>query len=266
MALTCPQGHTSQDADYCDVCGARMAPADAAAPGAAGGSGPSGAGLSGAAVFPGAPGAVDAPRGTGGSGDPGGSGGAAGGSGAPAASGGTEPGPGDGGFGGQECPICRTPRTGRFCEVDGHDFESPLPDPVAPALWQVVVGADHAYFDEVIALNGPDAGAMVFPPYRPERVYPLTGTQVRIGRRSVTRGTRPEIDLGEPPADPGISHLHAVLMAQPGGTWALVDPGSANGTRVNGKPLQVNVAVPVAEGDRIHLGAWTVITLRGGTP
>ncbi|MEU7897637.1 FHA domain-containing protein [Nonomuraea sp. NPDC049152] len=160
------------------------------------------------------------------------------------------------------CPICQTPRSGRFCEVDGHDFESPLPDPIAPALWEAVVGADRAYFDEVIALNGPDARAMVFPPYCPERAYPMIGKQVRIGRASRTRGTAPEIDLGLPPADPGISHLHAVLMAQPDGAWTLVDPGSANGTRVNGKPLQVNVPVPVAEGDTIHLGAWTVITLR----
>ncbi|MFE3449080.1 FHA domain-containing protein [Nonomuraea sp. NPDC059194] len=170
------------------------------------------------------------------------------------------------GTGGQPCPICQTPRSGRFCEVDGHDFESPLPDPVAPSMWEAVVEADRAYFDEIIAQNGPDAAAMVFPPYRPERSYPLVGKQVRIGRSSRSRGTAPEIDLGMPPADPGISHLHAVLMAQPGGGWALVDPGSANGTRVNGKPLQVNVPVPVAEGDAIHLGAWTLITLRGSAP
>ncbi|MEV2265010.1 FHA domain-containing protein [Nonomuraea africana] len=164
------------------------------------------------------------------------------------------------------CPICQTPRSGRFCEIDGHDFEAPPLDPVAPPLWEAVVEADRVHFDEVIAQEGPDAGTVVFPPYCPERSFPLVGRQVRIGRRSRSRNSFPEIDLGEPPADPGISHLHAVLMAQRDGTWTLVDPGSANGTMVNGKPLQMNVPVPVGEGDRIHLGAWTLITLRRSAP
>ncbi|WP_431898336.1 FHA domain-containing protein [Nonomuraea sp. bgisy101] len=246
MPVTCPNGHASEDPEYCDVCGAQLAPSSAHAPsGPPAPAGPS-PGLPGPP--PGHQGAAEA------SGAPGvtGSGAATG---SPGSS-------GSSGSSGEVCPICQTPRSGRFCEVDGHDFESPLPDPVAPVLWEAVVGADRAYFDEVIALNGPDARAMVFPPYCPERAYPLIGKQVRIGRSSRTRGTFPEIDLGAPPADPGISHLHAVLMAGADGAWTLVDPGSANGTRVNGESLQVNVPVPVTQGDTIHLGAWTVITLR----
>lgn len=44
----------------------------------------------------------------------------------------------------------------------------------------------------------------------------------------------------------------------------MVDIGSSNGTYVNdmAKATEVNVPVPVREGDRIYLGAWTVITLR----
>jgi hypothetical protein len=55
-----------------------------------------------------------------------------------------------------------------------------------------------------------------------------------------------------------------VLLARPGGAWTLVDPGSTNGTTVNGAtdPIAVNVEVPVGDGDRIHVGAWTTITLR----
>jgi pSer/pThr/pTyr-binding forkhead associated (FHA) protein len=73
----------------------------------------------------------------------------------------------------------------------------------------------------------------------------------------------PEIDLSAPPEDPGVSHLHAVLLAQPDGTWNLVDPGSTNGTTVNGgtEPIPVNAPLPMADGDRIHVGAWTTITL-----
>jgi hypothetical protein len=139
----------------------------------------------------------------------------------------------------------------------------PLP---RPGGWEAVVTADRAYYDTVIGQGGPDASSVPFPPYCPERRFPVQGQQIRIGRYSRSRGLTPEIDLSGPPEDPGVSHLHAVLLAQPDGGWLLVDPGSANGTTVNGAPgpLEPNVPVPVGDGDRIQLGAWTVITLRKG--
>ncbi|MEV0149169.1 MULTISPECIES: FHA domain-containing protein [unclassified Nonomuraea] len=168
----------------------------------------------------------------------------------------------------EECPVCRTPRAGQYCEVCGHDYSGSAPPrvQVVGARWEAVTGADLAYYEEVVAQGGPDAHAVAFPPYCPERSFPLAGDQVRIGRGSRTRPARPEIDLTGPPEDPGVSHLHAVLLAQQDGSWMLVDPGSANGTRINGKPVAVNVPVPVRAGDRIHVGAWTVITIREGTP
>jgi hypothetical protein len=100
------------------------------------------------------------------------------------------------------------------------------------------------------------------PGYRPRKIK-LEGPQVRIGRHSRARGGYPEIDLGFPPVDPGISYLHAILQAQPDGSWRLVDPGSANGTFLNDnpEPLAIDKAVPVDVGDRILLGAWSVIDL-----
>jgi pSer/pThr/pTyr-binding forkhead associated (FHA) protein len=73
----------------------------------------------------------------------------------------------------------------------------------------------------------------------------------------------PEIDLSGAPEDPAISHLHALLLRQPDGSYAVVDPGSTNGTTVNdGKEaITVNDAVPLKDGDRIHLGAWTTLTV-----
>ncbi|TDB87955.1 FHA domain-containing protein [Actinomadura sp. KC216] len=210
------------------------------------------------------------------------------------------------------CPHCGTPRSGRFCEVDGYDFDTGSlhtarlaalrtaeairaavgDDPAAPAAGRArplipaqrggsgphpavppggpaaLITADRAYFDSVIAQMGPDASALTFPPYCPKRRVPLAGEQVRIGRRSASRALLPEIDLSGPPEDPGVSHLHAVLLARPGGSWALVDPGSTNGTTLNGgtDPIEVNVPVPVTDGDRIHVGAWTTITLQEGRP
>jgi len=166
------------------------------------------------------------------------------------------------------CPVCQTPRAGQFCEVCGHAFDgSAAPAAtVIGARWEAVTAADRAYYDKVIAEGGPDADAVAFPPYCPERSFPLAGEQVRIGRSSRQRSARPEIDLAGPPSDPGVSHLHAVLLAQPDGSWTLVDPGSANGTQVNGRPVTVNTPIAIGVGDRIHVGAWTVITLREGTP
>jgi pSer/pThr/pTyr-binding forkhead associated (FHA) protein len=124
-----------------------------------------------------------------------------------------------------------------------------------------VAAADRAYYDNVIAAGGPDAGAVQFPAYCPERVFRLTGSQLSIGRRSASRGLEPEIDLTGPPADPGVSRLHAVLVAEPDGGWAVIDPGSENGTLVNDSEIASGVRVPLRDGDRIHLGAWTLITI-----
>jgi hypothetical protein len=137
------------------------------------------------------------------------------------------------------------------------------PGTVAPGTpWMAVVTADRAYFDSVVAAGGPDAASIEFPVYCPERRFRLSGAEMRIGRRSASRGLEPEIDLTGPPADPGVSHLHAVLIAEPDGSWAVLDPGSANGTLVNGREMATGARVRLGEGDRVCVGAWTVLTIR----
>ena len=140
----------------------------------------------------------------------------------------------------------------------------PEPGPAVPTGWTAIVTADRAYFDSVIATGGPDAASIEFPAYCPERRFSLAGPEIRIGRRSASRGLEPEIDLTGPPTDPGISHLHAVLIAQPDGSWSVLDPGSSNGTQVNGTDLVTGVSVPLHPGDRVSLGAWTVLTIQAG--
>ncbi len=140
-------------------------------------------------------------------------------------------------------------------------------DPAQPGpagarqAWSAVVTADRAYYDNVIAAGGPDAESIQFPGYCPERRFQLTGSEMRIGRRSASRGLEPEIDLTGPPADPGVSHLHAVLIAQPDGTWSVLDPGSSNGTQLNGSDIESGIQVPLHDGDHILLGAWTRLTI-----
>jgi len=141
--------------------------------------------------------------------------------------------------------------------------QPPQPSPpVAAQTWTAVATADRNYFDQVVGHGGPDAGTIEFPAYCPERRFRLIGPQMRIGRRSTSRGIEPEIDLTGPPADTGVSHMHAVLSAEPDGTWALVDPGSANGTQLNGADIATGVKVPLHDGDRISLGGWTVLTIQ----
>ncbi len=254
---TCPDGHDSVSEDYCDICGMLMAgaqgdsgrlPAGPASPGTA----PAGRSASGSSVTPSA--AADA------------------------------------------CPACGTAKTpGAFCENCGYNFATgtlpssgtsypaspsttmvpPVPGPVpgpspvpgpgpAAAAWTAVVAADRTYFDRVKADSGDEAAGIEFPAYVPERRFTLAAPEMRIGRRSSSRGLDPEIDLTGPPTDPGISRLHAVLIATPGGGWAVIDPGSANGTQVNGTDIPTGEQIPLRDGDRIALGAWTTITVSSG--
>jgi pSer/pThr/pTyr-binding forkhead associated (FHA) protein len=128
----------------------------------------------------------------------------------------------------------------------------------------VLVASDRVYYDRMGATRELAGSALSFPAHTSERRFRLVGKQMRIGRRSAARDMVPEIDLAEQPADPGVSRLHAVLAPASDGTWFISDPGSANGTFVNSRELAVGEMVTLHEGDRINLGAWTVITVHRG--
>ncbi|MFG3494183.1 FHA domain-containing protein [Streptomyces sp. NPDC047928] len=138
--------------------------------------------------------------------------------------------------------------------------------PAAPAGWTASVAPDREYFMAMMRRSGPEAAGLNLPAYSPEQHLPLSGTQVTIGRRRHSTGESPDIDLSVPPEDPGVSHQHAVLVQQPDGSWAVVDQNSTNGTTLNGAedPIQPYVPVPLKDGDQVHVGAWTTITIRRG--
>jgi hypothetical protein len=227
---TCPKGHQSTAADYCDECGTPIGAAPTPVP-----------------APPPAPAQPEAEA---------------------------EP-------GGEPCPECATPRTDRFCEVCGHDFlaqparagsvaqslpvrgaEAPAA-PTTPKTWRIVVSADRAFYERMQAGAVPDADPVTFPVYCPQRQFAITGPEVLIGRRSRSRGIEPQVDLTGPPEDAAVSHMHALLVATPDG-WNLVDLDSTNGTYLNDTDEQVpaNQPVPVGDGDRIHVGGWTTLTLQ----
>jgi hypothetical protein len=198
-----------------------------------------------------------------------------------------------------DCPVCGERLVDRFCEGCGFDTlqarrSHQTAPPVPPAAggtssnwsgsttgwpespdggwagsrvdWLAVVAADRDYYERLMAETGSSPTALPYPSYHPERQYPLTAQFVQIGRKSVGRGIQPDIDLSLPPGDAAVSHQHAVLLSKPDGTWSLVDLGATNGTLLNDNPEPVppHIEVPLQHGDRIYLGAWTVITLRKG--
>ncbi|MFG3283937.1 FHA domain-containing protein [Streptomyces sp. NPDC048111] len=150
-------------------------------------------------------------------------------------------------------------------EQHGEEWPRPVTPP-APANWSITIGPDRDYFLAMMQRSGPEAAGLNLPAYSPEQQRALSGNQITIGRRRHSTGEAPDIDLSVPPEDPGVSHQHAVLVQQPDGTWAVVDQNSTNGTTVNGAsdPIQPYVPVPLQDGDRVHVGAWTTITVRRG--
>ncbi|MER7815905.1 FHA domain-containing protein [Streptomyces sp. NPDC096153] len=150
----------------------------------------------------------------------------------------------------------------------GRQQPAPPPQqvPYEPAGWTAVIAPDREYFMAMMQRSGPEAAGLNLPAYSPEQQLALSGDQITIGRRRHSTGESPDIDLSVPPEDPGVSHQHAVLVQQPDGSWAVVDQNSTNGTTVNGaeEPIQPYVPVPLQDGDRVHVGAWTTITVRRG--
>jgi hypothetical protein len=227
---TCPNGHQSADEEFCEVCGLAMDASPTPAAAAAGTPAPAAQGLAG-----------------------------------------------------QPCPACGTTLDGRFCEACGHDSlaapppgvgsattetvetePEPEPEPAPqPRAWTATVTADRAYYNSVMAVGGPDADGITFPAFCPDRYFPLQGRQMTVGRRSASRGIHPDIDLTGPPEDPGVSHLHAVFVTNDDGSLSIVDLDSSNGTAVNGidNALKPHVPHKLADGDRVHVGAWTTITV-----
>jgi hypothetical protein len=265
---TCPSGHESASDDFCDVCGFAIgAPAsvgrDQALSGSGLGGGAMGGGATGASPAGGACPSCGAAR-TGQFCEACGYNFTVGGLAPPSATR-VEPRPVQ--------PVQPVPSVTppppvlqpRLPEPEQAQPGVPLqPGPPAVAAgdaWTAVVTADRAYYDSVRATGGADTDAITFPVYCPERRFRLSGAEARVGRRSTRTGIDPEIDLTGPPADPGVSRLHAVLIKAADGSWSVIDPGSANGTMVNGTEIARDQIVPLRDGDRINLGAWTELRL-----
>jgi hypothetical protein len=125
--------------------------------------------------------------------------------------------------------------------------------------WTAVVTADREYYKRVIARGGPDT--VEFPEVFPERRIRLYDKTL-IGRNNRKQGVDPGIDLGIHPIDRGVSTQHAVLQVRDSGL-TITDLGSTNGTTLNESDdlLGNGKETALSDGDRIHVGAWTTITV-----
>ena len=260
---TCPDGHSSQSGDYCDVCGlpiqaggsAPLSPpasTPASTPVSSPGSSPSP--LQPPLPTPGAAGPATSPLSLG---TP-----------APAA---------------VSCPNCSTdnPADALFCENCGYDFTTgQMPRPLAPpdpgAAQQVPPPAAPDGTVEWVAeiWVDPDWYAAQgvtdpLPSVGAPAVVPLAERSVLVGRTSASRNIHPQIDCS---ADSGVSRRHAQLSTD-GQRWWVEDLQSSNGTYIGGAgeplpstPVPPGQRVELADDDRVYVGAWTRIVVRRSAP
>jgi hypothetical protein len=86
------------------------------------------------------------------------------------------------------------------------------------------------------------------------RIALEAGADLLVGRKDNQRGIYPDVDLGlDGGYDAGVSRRHAIIASQ-GGSFALEDLGSANGTFVNGRRLQPETPAPIRHGDELKFG------------
>ncbi|MDQ1475139.1 MAG: hypothetical protein QOE62_368 [Actinomycetota bacterium] len=144
---------------------------------------------------------------------------------------------------------------------------APASAPVA-AAFGVIAGADwvaEIWIDPDFFAAQHAAG--VCPTGGAPTVVPLKGSEVTIGRHSSSSGTAVDIDCS---GDSATSHRHAKLTLDHD-RWYLEDLDSMNGTFVGTPTLMPPTALTKGErhelgdSERIYIGAWTRIVIRRAT-
>ncbi|MHB2018179.1 MAG: FHA domain-containing protein, partial [Candidatus Xenobia bacterium] len=119
----------------------------------------------------------------------------------------------------------------------------------APAAYKAVITVDFSPRERTEGAQPPTD--------RTTRQFILDRDRLLIGRGSSS--VHPDVVIQE---DTGISRGHAELIRDRDGTYAIRDLDSANGTLVNGKPLQGAELVTLKPGDEIVIGFWHTITIQ----
>ena len=122
--------------------------------------------------------------------------------------------------------------------------------PSAPS-GPIAVGTAAPDATQVTAPAGPRAPQVLVSDGATERTVDLTRPVTLVGRSA-------DADLRL--ADTGVSRKHAELRREGGGV-VLVDLGSTNGSRVNGRPVE---RAELRDGDRIQIGPVSLVFSTGG--
>lgn len=91
------------------------------------------------------------------------------------------------------------------------------------------------------------------PEVRPRARIEVNGESRTMSGPRVVVGRSREADLVL--SDPNVSRRHAELRQRASGDWEIVDLGSTNGIKVNGRRA---TSAPLVEGDRVTLGVTTI--------
>lgn len=124
----------------------------------------------------------------------------------------------------------------------------------------VHVGAPRVDVDQPAAVTPADLAPAAAAPRRPDspaRLERSDGAPSHpLGPSSVTIGRAPERTIRVD--DNRVSRRHASVAPSASG-YTLIDEGSSNGTRLNGRAIEANRPTDLADGDRIGIGPIELI-------
>lgn len=164
--------------------------------------------------------------------------------------------------------------SGRFCGQCGFNLrmvrDLPNAFPLSAQAFIPVLSDDGgAAAMPTLNLAAPPGDRFSFkplaPPKRAELLHVQTQTLLKLPIRSVIHLGKPndrlppDVDVSGFPNTEIVSRVHAVLRVE-GEAYYVEDMGSANGTYINGSPLNVGAKHRLAPGDRISLGKGDKVT------
>jgi hypothetical protein len=157
-------------------------------------------------------------------------------------------------FGALVCAKCHT----LLIKLEGEQYTTTLPNPVAPALEGEAIPARHVARD-TSALSA-DAIALYIDNADQPLVIDIT-QQAILGRYTPEASLRPRVDLAPYGAyERGISRMHATIRRTDNGL-VVEDLASSNGTWINEVKLQPYIPTPLKSGDRLKLGQLEIEVL-----
>ena len=169
----------------------------------------------------------------------------------------------------ESCPRCQTDRddpSTPFCGVCGYNFVTqqggdvvpqtvtapqPAVQPTAAPPAAAPPAAAAAYIEIEVTFDESNVEA---PKGMPPRKFSLYDEESLIGRRSSSMLQTVRLE-----GDDCVSRRHLLIIRQSAGSYVVRLFDNTNGGMLNGKEMTAGVEEPLAEGDKIAVGAFTII-------